>query len=192
MQCARKRLRRNLDHRRVTAALLWLSAGMAGSAYADAGSSEAVYGIWATSGTMIEVTPAGEDGLSAKIIALKNPYWREKDGVGVIGEPKTDLHNPDPALHSRPLVGLEILDGYEFRGGRWQGKLYLPSNGTTWKSAARVRNGELRIRGFIGLSLFGKTQRFTPIAACSEDILRMIRNAELQNTPCADKLGQVE
>ena len=139
---------------------------------------DSVYGIWASSGTMIEVTAAG-DSLSARIIALKNPNWREKDGVGVVGEPKTDLHNPDASLRGRSLLGLEMLRNFEFRNGRWRGHLYLPTNGTTWKSTAFVKDGTLRIRGYVGISILGKTQKFAPLASCNENILKMIEVAEL-------------
>ena len=150
---------------------------------------EAVYGIWATSGTMIEVGPTADGGLSAKIIALKNPRWREKDGVGLVGEPKTDLHNPDESQHQRPFIGLEMLSDYEFRKGKWRGKLYLPSNGTTWTSTAQVKKGVLQIRGYIGLPMLGKTQRFEPLASCNEKILRMLRQAEMTGTPCDELLA---
>ncbi len=153
---------------------------------------EAVYGVWATKGTMIEVGPGDDGGLSARIIALKNPNWREKDGVGVVGEPKIDLHNPDESLRERPLIGLEMLSDYRFERGKWRGKLYLPSNGTSWTSSAEVKNGELRIRGFIGMPMLGKTQKFAPLAECNENILRMIRNAEMTATPCDDLMETVQ
>jgi len=149
---------------------------------------DAVYGIWASSGTMIEVTPAGES-LSARIIALKNPSWREKDGVGVVGEPKTDLHNPDEAQHGRSLIGLEMLSGYEFRKDVWRGELYLATNGSTWRSTARIKNGELRIRGYVGVSWLGKTQSFAPLDSCNENILRMIRTSGMTGTPCDDRVA---
>jgi len=148
---------------------------------------ESVFGIWASSGTMIEVAPDG-DSLSATIIALKNPNWREKDGVGRIGEPKIDLHNPDESRHTDSLIGLQMLDGYEFHKGKWRGKLYLPSNGTTWSSTARIKKGNLQIRGYIGVSMFGKTQSFAPLESCNDNILRMIRNAGMTGTPCDDLL----
>jgi uncharacterized protein (DUF2147 family) len=164
----------------------------AGASVADsslAEKKEAVYGIWATSGTMIEVRPAADGGLSAVIIALKNPQWREKDGVGVVGEPKTDLHNPDESKHERPFIGLEMLSDYEFENGKWRGKLYLPSNGTIWTSSARVKKGVLQIRGYVGLPMLGKTQKFEPLASCNENILRMLRQAEMTGTPCDDALS---
>ena len=51
------------------------------------------------------------------------------------------------------LIDYELLIysfyDYRFERGKWRGKLYLPSNGTSWTSSAEVKNGELRIRGFI-------------------------------------------
>ena len=160
----------------------------ANASASEVGGKEAVYGIWATSGTMIEVGPGADGGLSAVIIALKHPLWREKDGIGVVGEPKTDLQNPDESLHQRPFIGMEMLSGYEFRNGKWRGKLYLPSNGTTWTSTAQVKKGALQIRGYVGMPMLGKTQKFQPLASCNENILRMLRQAELTGTPCDDAL----
>ena len=166
--------------------LLWvLAAGVRADSDHD---REAVYGIWASSGTMIEVAPRSDGSLSARIIALKHPLWREKDGVGRVGEAKTDLFNPEEALRHRPLLGMELLSGYEFRKGSWRGRLYLPTRGATLNSTVRVRDGRLRLRGYLGISLLGKTRTFDPIAECNENILRMIRNAGLTDTPCAELL----
>jgi uncharacterized protein (DUF2147 family) len=167
--------------------LLSLAHGTFSVASAD-GDRAAVYGIWASSGTMIEVVPDG-DALSARIVALKHPRWREKDGVGRIGELKTDIHNPDPALRDRPLIGVQLLRDFHFRGGRWRGKLYLPTSGSTWTASARVRHGMLEIRGFLGIPLFGRTQAFAPLAACNENILRMLEASAMHDTPCDGMLA---
>ena len=177
---------------RFTIVLLTVLTGASGSALAakadqERQDMEAVFGIWATSGTMIEVAAAGES-LSGRIIALKHPDWREKDGVGRIGEPKTDLHNPDESQHDKPMIGLEMLHDYEFRKGKWQGKLYLPTNGSNWTSTARIKNGELQLRGYIGVSMFGKSQSFAPLASCNENIIRMIKVSRMKGTPCDDML----
>ncbi len=148
-----------------------------------------VYGIWASSGTMIEVKSVG-GSLSARIIALKHPDWREKDEKGEVGEPKTDLYNSDASQHGRPLIGLEMLGGYQYRKGKWRGQLYLPSNGTDWTSTVRLKKGELLIRGYAGVPIFGKTQVFAPLSACNDDILRMIENAGIKDTPCSRVTGQ--
>jgi len=165
--------------------LLCLSAA---AAFADQAMPGAVYGIWASSGTMIEISPDGQGGLSGRIIALKHPRFREKDRAGVVGEPKTDLHNPDPALQDRPLLGLDVLDDYRFHKGRWRGRLYLPTDGSSWASKLFVRNGLLHVHGYLGLPLLGRTEKFSPIAACNPDIVRMIRVSGLEDTPCTPQL----
>ncbi len=169
--------------------LLCLSAA---GAYADQASPGAVYGIWASSGTMIEISPDGQGGLSGRIIALKHPQFREKDGAGVVGEPKTDLHNPDPALHYRPLLGLDVLDDYRFHKGRWRGRMYLPTDGSSWRSKVFVRNGLLHVHGYLGLPLLGRTEKFAPVTACNPDIVRMIQVSGLEDTPCAQQLENNE
>jgi len=171
---------------------LMLSLLVSAQAFARDADPEAVYGLWATSGTMIEVSPTETGGLSARIVALKHPTWREKDGVGSVGETKTDLHNPDESKREEPLIGLEMLSDYEFRKGKWRGRLYLPSNGSTWRSAAHVKNGQLHLRGYVGVSLLGKTQKFAPLADCNENILKMIRIAGMRGTPCDGLLADSE
>lgn len=151
-----------------------------------------VFGIWASKGTMIELSPGADGELSARIVALKNPHWRQKDGIGVVGEPKTDLHNPDESLRQRPLIGLEMLSGFRFHKGRWRGRLYLPTEGSNWASKAFVKNGQLQIHGYVGLPLLGRTQKFLPISACNKNILRMIRSSGLSDTPCDERLEEAQ
>jgi hypothetical protein len=57
------------------------------------------------------------------------------------GRAQTDEKNPDPAQRARPLLGLEILQGFEpVAPGRWEGggdygrrpgRIYVPANGDT-------------------------------------------------------------
>lgn len=167
-------------------------AAAASSSTGMATTEDEVYGIWASTGTMIELSPVADGGLSARIVALKHPRWRQKDGVGVVGEPKTDLHNPDESLRQRSFIGLEMLSDFRFHKGRWRGRLYLPTDGSTWASKAFVKNGQLQIHGYVGLPLLGRTQKFLPISACNENILRMIRTSGLSDTPCDDRLEEAQ
>lgn len=85
-------------------------------------------------------------------------YWMKKPLRD--GRPKTDIHNPDPTLRERPLCGLRILNG--FRRGEdntWgHGQIYSPSDGNTFSSTIHLeKEGSIKIRGYIGISLFGKT-----------------------------------
>ena len=48
-----------------------------------------------------------------KITWLKNPY---NDS----GEYNLDENNPDPKLQDRPILGLILIFGFEFKDGYWQ------------------------------------------------------------------------
>jgi uncharacterized protein (DUF2147 family) len=74
---------------------------------------------------------------------------------------KNDVHNPDPALRGRPLVGLELFRGFTYDGeGVWSGGfIYDPDSGKTYRcKITQLNPNTLRVRGFIGVSLFGRTE----------------------------------
>lgn len=99
-------------------------------------------------------------------------YWLRKPTSG--GAPKRDQHNPDASLRDRPLCGLKIMTG--FRPGEaptwYRGYIYNPNDGRTFNSTIHVEeDGSLKIRGFVGVSLFGKTVEWVrpreTLARCS-------------------------
>lgn len=62
---------------------------------------------------------------------------------------------------NQPIVGMVILWGLSRDGARWTGGHILdPDSGTIYRCALRpVQGGErLEVRGFVGLSLLGRTQ----------------------------------
>ncbi len=64
-------------------------------------------------------------------------------------------------LKDRPLVGLRILWDLRQDGGQWSGGRILdPGSGKTYRCSAALEGGgtKLRVRGFLGVSLFGRTQ----------------------------------
>jgi len=67
------------------------------------------------------------------------------------GHPSTDVHNPDPALRKRPLIGLEILSGFVARADRWDGgRIYDPESGKTYRSVLRLNpDGSLKVSGCV-------------------------------------------
>ncbi len=86
-------------------------------------------------------------------------YWLKKP-LSARGHPKRDKHNPDAALRDRPLCGLRILSDFRrVNDDSWSaGQIYNPSDGRTFSSTISLESdGTLRIRGYIGISLFGKT-----------------------------------
>ncbi|MEH3036486.1 MAG: DUF2147 domain-containing protein [Sphingomonas adhaesiva] len=77
------------------------------------------------------------------------------------GAPKTDVNNSDPALRSRPVLGMPILSGFVDKGKDWRGQIYDPRNGKTYKSiVVREGDGSLTVKGCI--AFFCQTQRWTP------------------------------
>ncbi|HVG57305.1 MAG TPA: DUF2147 domain-containing protein [Hyalangium sp.] len=77
---------------------------------------------------------------------------------------------PDPvcdkcegALKNQPIVGMVILRDLKKDDDEWTGGTILdPGNGKTYKCKIAVEDGgkKLKVRGFIGLSLIGRTQRW--------------------------------
>lgn len=84
------------------------------------------------------------------------------------GWPKTDTHNPDPALRARLLCGLPMMGAMvpDGEGGWHDGWVYDPTVGKTYKAQMHVSpDGKLHLRGYIGLPLFGRTAVMTRPAA---------------------------
>ncbi len=76
---------------------------------------------------------------------------------------RKDVHNPDVKLRNRDLGGLEILSGFEFKDGKWiNGTIYDPDNGKTYDCILSFDGdlSKLNVRGFVGFSMFGRTEIF--------------------------------
>lgn len=75
---------------------------------------------------------------------------------------KKDTNNPDKKLAQRPLKDMIILQDFVFEDGQWQdGKIYDPDNGKTYSCKMKLEDGNLNIRGYIGISLIGRTTVWT-------------------------------
>ena len=86
-------------------------------------------------------------------------YWLKKP-LSANGLPKRDKHNSNETLRDRPLCGLQILTGFQYvSDNTWNsGEIYNPDDGLTFSSTMKLApEGSLKIRGYVGISLFGKT-----------------------------------
>ena len=86
-------------------------------------------------------------------------YWLKKP-LSASGLPKRDKHNSNETLRERPLCGLQILTGFQYvNDNTWNaGEIYNPDDGLTFSSTMKLApEGSLKIRGYVGISLFGKT-----------------------------------
>ena len=109
---------------------------------------------------LIEVYPVN-DTYSVRIVQLRESRFTPADSVdsSFIGKPRVDIHNPDSDLQQQSLQGLVIARELEFNDGKWSGgKIYDPGSGKTYRCSLEWVDGDfLRVRGYIGLSLFGRT-----------------------------------
>jgi uncharacterized protein (DUF2147 family) len=133
---------------------------------------DAILGLWATDpeggGGEAHVEITEVDGVYVgTIVWLAEPLGTADDPKQKLGQPKTDVENPDPALRDKPVIGLQIVKDFVYKGdGEWhRGTIYDPDNGKTYKS--KIRFGEtrdvLKVRGFIGISMLGRTTVWTRV-----------------------------
>jgi uncharacterized protein (DUF2147 family) len=131
---------------------------------AFAANSSDIIGTWKTEGdnSALEIFSCGEN-LCGKVAWLKNPnYVSSSDGP--VGMPKVDLKNPVPELRKRPIIGLKVVEGLTPTGdNQWEhGACYDPESGNSYQCKFRLESHDrLKVRGFIGFSLFGRTYVLT-------------------------------
>jgi len=99
------------------------------------------------------------DMFYGKIIWLKTPIDEDT------GKPKLDDENPDPELAKKPVMGLHLLNDFVFDEDEWEdGTIYDPKNGKTYSCYMEIKSqDELKIRGYIGISLIGRTTYWTRV-----------------------------
>jgi len=126
---------------------------------AIAQNADAILGSWAN--------PSGEDHIL--IYKHGNKYFGKLDWIKIpndeTGKPKTDKNNPDEKLRTRPEWGLELLKDFSFNGDNVyeDGTIYDPKNGKTYSCKMTLEGTSLKIRGYIGISLFGRSEIWTRV-----------------------------
>jgi len=151
------------------------------AASASADTRDAIFGRWASDTSILEI---GEnDGvLHARIVSILDPLYKEGED-GPVGTERVDLHNPDAALRTRPLIGLDLLSGYQYEDGKWRGQLYDPESGKTYKSQITLGSGgKLQMRGYVGAPMFGRTATWVPVSSCTANIAKMLALAKLDSS----------
>lgn len=121
--------------------------------------ADAIVGVWKTGeGTaMVRIYKNGEK-YQGKIVWLKEPNDPET------GKPKVDKNHPDEATRTRPILGLINVWGFVFKEDNlWDdGNIYDPKNGNTYSCTIRMENANtISVRGYIGVSLIGRTDTWT-------------------------------
>lgn len=128
------------------------------SIFAKAQNADAIVGTWFTAGneSKIQVSKQG-NAYIGKIVWLKEP-------LNKAGKAKIDDKNSDEKLKNRPLIGLVVLNGIVYESGNaWtDGNIYDPKNGKTYSCNMTLKDkNTIDLRGYIGISLIGRTSRWT-------------------------------
>lgn len=81
--------------------------------------------------------------------------------------PRKDTKNPDASKRNREVLGLVIFENFKYDGdGEWNdGTIYDTKTGKTYDCKLWLEEGGkvMMARGFIGISLLGRTARFERI-----------------------------
>jgi uncharacterized protein (DUF2147 family) len=73
---------------------------------------------------------------------------------------RKDTLNPDPKLRHIKIVGLEFLKNFVFDEDEWvDGKVYDPESGNTYSCKMWLENGDIMLKGYIGISLLGRSEK---------------------------------
>jgi len=119
--------------------------------------SDKILGVWLVEDKDAKVEIYKKNNkFYGKIVWLKEPNEN--------GKPKLDKNNPNEKLQTRPLIGLLILKDFVYADDlEWEdGEIYDPGNGKTYScNMELVDYNTLEVRGYIGISLFGRTDVWT-------------------------------
>jgi uncharacterized protein (DUF2147 family) len=124
---------------------------------ASAQKADVILGSWANA--------SGEDHIL--IYKKGNKYFGKLDWIKFPnddqGKAKSDKHNPNEALRTRPLLGLELLKDFVYDEDNVydDGTIYDPKSGKTYSCKMTLEGNTLKIRGYVGISLFGRSETWT-------------------------------
>lgn len=121
--------------------------------------ADAIVGVWLVESKDAKVQIFKVDNkYDGKIVWLKNPTYDD-------GTEKVDKENPDQKLQKRPIFGLKMLKGFIYdEDNEWEdGEIYDPKSGKTYSCNMTLSadSKTLEVRGYIGISLFGRTSVWT-------------------------------
>ncbi|MGN1232800.1 MAG: DUF2147 domain-containing protein [Candidatus Cryptobacteroides sp.] len=112
-------------------------------------------------GTFLSETGTGK----IKVTKSEGKYigtliWTKDEGA-------LDVKNPDKSLRAKVLVGKVILKDmtWDANKGEWRGgTIYDPESGNTYKATVKLKeNGDLTLRGYVGVPTFGRNSFWTRI-----------------------------
>lgn len=149
-------------------ALLSLLAAL-GTARAEAAE---VFGVWLTEAqdAHVEIYRCTDPAMGAvcgRVVWIKDAVNPDRSPAPSI-EGVHDVYNPDPALRSRKLLGLDFM--WDFKadpdnpGAFYDGHIYNAQDGKTYRAKMSLKNDNtLLLRGYVLITLFGQSETWTRI-----------------------------
>ncbi|HEX8460850.1 MAG TPA: DUF2147 domain-containing protein [Segetibacter sp.] len=121
--------------------------------------SDDIIGVWANSSNKAHIQIFKQSGkYYGKIVWLKTP------NDAATGKPKVDKKNPVESARNKRILGLVVLRDFVYDDEEWKhGKIYNPEDGKEYKSYINLKGKELLVRGYVGFSLLGKTEKFSRV-----------------------------
>jgi len=131
--------------------------------------------LFATSALAQEATPVGrwttiddETKKPKSVIAIYEEGGKLFGKIEKIFLEPNQPENPvcekcEGTLKGQPIIGMVIMRDLKKDDDEWTGGTILdPSNGKTYKCKIAVESGgkKLKVRGFVGMSMFGRTQHW--------------------------------
>lgn len=121
--------------------------------------ADKIVGIWWNDEKTTKIEVEKKDGKYIGTIVYMIPEKYEN------GEPPKDDENPDPALRNRSIVGLQILEGFEYNSKKkeWiDGTIYDPKSGKTYDCYGWLESDELlKLKGFVaGIRMLGRSSEW--------------------------------
>jgi uncharacterized protein (DUF2147 family) len=106
-------------------------------------------------GWTVETKPC-DTGLCGYLVDFPSAHTVRPDG------PEKDVHNPDKSKRAQPMCGMLLMGGFKPakpEGKAWEnGWVYDPVSGDTFSGTISVVDDHtVKLRGYLGISLFGKT-----------------------------------
>ena len=110
------------------------------------------------SGTIVRIDPCSS-GFCMRIVFISPK-----------ADSTMDIHNPDATLRGKSLCNLEIGSRFHSSDATHAsgGTIYDPKSGNTYRGTMVVDGDIVRLRGYVGISLFGRTEIWHRVHASYE------------------------
>lgn len=119
--------------------------------------ADAILGKWMTleRNLVVDVFKSGGE-YKARVV-----WFDDTDDRSQPMKTRRDIKNPQKALRTRKIIGMEIMQGLVYNAGdkEWQGgKIYDSRTGKIWNAKAWInKEGILKVRGYWHFPIFGQT-----------------------------------